>query len=182
MQKRHSILARLREKIADCCALEGSRTLTDFLASTQTLVASEDRLVPCVSQARGAVAIGSVEGVKGNEFDHVFIVNVRAGAFPPYYAPDSFLFSPNYGMIPKDNVGDASVARTAKFTWYMHHAKLRETFVAEERRALACAMTRARRTVTLSTFGKATRGVAAPEIVAELASRRIPGVADVSPR
>ena len=154
LHKRLAVLAHLREEIVACCKLERSRTLADFLASTQTLAASEDRLVNCMPCAQGAVVIGSVEGVKGAQFDHVFIVNVRAGAFPPYYAPDSFLFSPNYGMIPKDNVGDASAARTAKFTWYMHHAKLRETFVAEERRALACAMTRARRSVTLSTWGK----------------------------
>jgi len=101
-------------------------------------------------------------------FDHVVVVDARAGAFPPYYVPDAFLFSPTYGMIPKESAGDAPAARTAKFTWYEHHAKPRAAYVREQRRLFAAALGRADRTVTISAFGRPTRGVAAPELAAEI--------------
>lgn len=115
-----------------------------------------------------AVAVGAIDCIKGRRFARVFVVDVRAGSFPPYYVPDAFLFSPTYGMIAKDNVGDGHTARTAKFTWYQHHAKLREAYGREDRRALAAALARADSEVTISASGKATRGIAAPELLAEL--------------
>ncbi len=71
------------------------------------------------------------------------MVDARAGAFPPYYVPDAFLFSPTYGMIPKDAAGDATAARTAKFTWYEHQARPRAAYVKEQRRLFAQALGRA---------------------------------------
>ena len=71
-------------------------------------------------------------------------------------------------MIPKEAAGDARSARTAKFTWYQHEAKLRDTYAREARRALASAIGRASKSVTITAFGKPTRGVAAPELLAEL--------------
>ena len=103
-------------------------------------------------------------------FDHVFVVDARAGSFPPYYVPDAFLFSTTYGMIPKDSAGDALAARTAKFTWYEHHAKPRAAYVREQRRVFAAALGRADRTVTVSAGGRPTRGVAAPELASEVAA------------
>jgi len=44
-------------------------------------------------------------------------------------------------MTPKESAGDAVAARTAKFTWYEHHAS-----------------------------GRATRGVAAPELASEVSA------------
>ena len=35
-------------------------------------------------------------------------------------------------MIPKESAGDAPAARTAKFSWYEHHAKPRAAFVREQ--------------------------------------------------
>ena len=69
--------------------------------------------------------VGAVERALARRFEHVFVVDARAGSFPPYYVPDAFLFSPTYGMIPKDAAGDATAARTAKFTWYAHQARPR---------------------------------------------------------
>jgi superfamily I DNA/RNA helicase len=121
-------------------------------------------------RAGAGVTVAAVERIAWRRFRHLFAVDLRAGSFPPYYVPDAFLFSQVYGMIPKDNVGDASTSRTAKFTWYSHHANLRETFAREARRTLAVALERADETVTLSASGKPTRGVAAPEFLVELAS------------
>ena len=114
--------------------------------------------------------MASVERVLARRFRHVFVVDARAGAFPPYYVPDAFLFSPTYGMVPKESAGDAVAARTAKFTWYEHHVNPRAAYVREQRRLFAAALCRADETVTVSASGKATRGVAAPELAAEVAA------------
>ena len=131
-------------------------------------LAAADHGPELVDERDDAVVVGSVERVLGRRFDHVFVVDARAGAFPPYYVPDAFLFSPTYGMIPKDSAGDAVAARTAKFTWYEHHAKPRAAYVREQRRLFAAALGRADLSVTVSASGRPTRGIAAPELAAEV--------------
>ena len=111
---------------------------------------------------------GSIDRIGPRRFDHVFVVDARAGSFPPYYVPDAFLFSPTHGMVPKDAAGDAPAARTAKFTWYSHQAKFNAAYAREHRKLLALAMTRADVSVTVSAGGRATRGVGAPEFAVEL--------------
>lgn len=123
---------------------------------------------PLVRASGGGVFVGSIDRIGPRRFDHVFVVDARAGSFPPYYVPDAFLFSRQYGMIPKDAAGDAPAGRTAKFTWYAHHAKLNATYAREHRRLLALAMLRADKSVTVSASGRATRGIGAPEFAAEL--------------
>jgi superfamily I DNA/RNA helicase len=118
-----------------------------------------------------AVRVLDVEAAKGEEFEAVFVVDVRAGAWPRYYVPDAFLFMPGTGMIPKENVGDAEAARTAKFTWALFRYKLREKYNAEERRAFYCAASRARSRLYVSASGRVTKGVSAPEILEELSRR-----------
>jgi superfamily I DNA/RNA helicase len=143
--------------------------LDDALTMLARIAAAESG--PLVSAAPGSgVFTGSIDRIGPRRFDHVFVVDARAGSFPPYYVPDAFLFSPTYGMIPKDAAGDAPAARTAKFTWYSHHAKLRDLYAREHRRLLALAMQRADVRVTVSASGKATRGIAAPEFASELKS------------
>jgi superfamily I DNA/RNA helicase len=116
-----------------------------------------------------AMHVLDVEAAKGREFDHVFVVDVRAGAFPRYYVPDAFLFTPRYGMVPKEDVGPgARTERTAKFTYVLFRLKLRDRYNQEERRAFYCAATRAREKLYVSAWGRPTRGVAAPEIFEEL--------------
>jgi superfamily I DNA/RNA helicase len=126
---------------------------------------------PLVHGADGSgVYTGSIDRIGPRRFDHVFVVDARAGSFPPYYVPDAFLFSPVQGMVPKDAAGDAPAARTAKFTWYSHQTKLKDAYAREHRRLLALAMSRADVSVTVSASGRATRGIGAPEFAAELQS------------
>lgn len=146
------------------------RTLHDFLQFAERSSLADKP--PFARIGTDGVVLGSVEAVKGRSFAHVFVPNLRAGAFPAYYSPDAFLFSPKEGVIPKDNVGDAATTRTAKFTWYSHRAKLKEQYAQEDRRALYCAITRARESVTLTAFGRPTRGIGAPEFLAELQGAR----------
>jgi len=121
------------------------------------------------TQTRG-VFVGAIAHLGPRRFEQVFVVDVRAGSFPPYYVPDAFLFSPQHGMIPKDAAGDGTASRTAKFTWYWYIAKLGDIYAKEHRRMLALAMTRADRSVTVSAGGRPTRGIAMPELAAELAA------------
>jgi len=81
-------------------------------------------------------------------------------------------------MIPKENVGDARAARTAKFSYYVFKAKAREAYNDEERRAFVYALRRARSAVLVSASGKATRGTTAPEFLEELRNARLPGTVD----
>jgi DNA helicase-2/ATP-dependent DNA helicase PcrA len=130
-------------------------------------VAERGPLVHAAAERTG-VFVGSIDRIGPRRFDHVFIVDARAGSFPPYYVPDAFLFSPAQGMVPKDAAGDAPAGRTAKFTWYSHHAKLNAAYAREHRRLLALAMLRADVSVTVTASGRATRGIGAPEFAAEL--------------
>jgi superfamily I DNA/RNA helicase len=143
--------------------------LEDALAMLER-VASGERGPSVDDRDGGGAYVGAIEQVGPLRFDDVFVVDVRSGSFPPYYVPDAFLFSPQYGMIPKDAVGDGTAARTAKFTWYSHVAKLRDSYAREQRRLLALAIGRADRSVTVTASGKPTRGIAAPELAVELAA------------
>jgi len=147
-------------------------TLDDFLAFVESVARAEADLLAIAPRDAAAVRVLDVEAAKGEEFDAVFLVDSRAGGWPRYYVPDAFLFMPNVGMIPKENVGDADTARTAKFTYALHRFKIREKFVAEERRAFYCAATRARKRLYVSASGRATQGRAAPEILEELERAR----------
>ena len=165
-------ISSLLERIERFAVRRPDDALLDAVLYCERIAESETPLsVPGTGRA-GFVTLAAIDAVKTRRFAHVFILDARAGAFPPYYVPDAFLFSPQFGMIPKDNVGEASAARTAKFTWYLHQAKLRDAYAREDRRRLACAMVRADETVTVSTSGRPTRAVAAPEFLVELQSLR----------
>ncbi len=118
--------------------------------------------------AKGFVQMMSVEAAQGREFEHVVVANVRPGAFPLWYAPEAFLFSPRLGMIPKENAGDARASRTAKFSYYMFRSKAAQQYNDRERRALRYAMSRARGSVLVTAWGTPTRGITAPELLEEL--------------
>lgn len=162
------LLARLLEDVDAFAARCPLASLEDFLAFTEQVAKAEADLLSISPRDAAAVRVIDVETAKGETFDAVFVVDAKAGAWPRYYVPDAFLFAPSWGMIPKDNVGDARAARTAKFTYLLSRLKLREKYVAQERRAFYCAATRARRRLYVSASGRATRGVAAPELLAEL--------------
>jgi superfamily I DNA/RNA helicase len=116
----------------------------------------------------GFVHLLDVDAARGRTFEYVVIPDARAGSFPRWYTPDAFLFSPKFGMIPKENVGDAHASRTAKFTYYIHRTKARDAYNNEERRAFYYALSRARRAALVTAWGRATRGVSAPEFFQEL--------------
>ncbi len=130
---------------------------------------AESDLESCEADSgEDAVLIASVEAVRGHGFEHVIVANVRPGAFPRWYAADVFHFSPKLGVIPRDNVGDAPTARTAKFTYYMYRAKAREKYNARDRRLFEYALSRARSTLCVTAWGRPTRAVSAPEFLEEL--------------
>jgi len=167
-----ALVARLLDEIDAFAKRDPLATLDDFLTFAESVARAEADLLSIAPRDPAAVRVLDVEAAKGEEFDAVFLVDARAGGWPRYYVPDAFLFMPNVGMIPKENVGDAEAARTAKFTYALHRFKIREKFVAEERRAFYCAATRARKRLYVSASGRATRGNAAPEILEELQRAR----------
>jgi superfamily I DNA/RNA helicase len=163
------LVARLLDEIDAFAARDPLGSLDEFLAYAQNAAEADPDLLSLAQRRFDCVSVLDVEAAKGREFDHVFVVDVRAGAFPRYYVPDAFLFAPSLGMIPKENVGEsARAARTAKFTYALFRLKVRERYNAEERRAFYCAATRARRRLYVSASGRPTRGSSAPEILEEL--------------
>jgi superfamily I DNA/RNA helicase len=164
---RATLLERFLTLIAEYATRHPFAALIDALAYCERIEAAESG-PEIVDERDDAVVVASVERILARRFDHLFVVDARAGSFPPYYVPDAFLFSQTYGMIPKESAGDAPAARTAKFSWYEHHAKPRAAFVREQRRLFAAALGRADGTVTVSASGRPTRGVGAPEFAAEI--------------
>jgi len=166
---RATLIERLMTLIGAYAARHPFDDLAAALAYCERLAAAEHG-PELVDERDDAVVVASVERILERRFDHVFVVDARAGSFPPYYVPDAFLFSTTYGMIPKESAGDAVAARTAKFTWYEHHAKPRAAYVREQRRLFAAALGRADVSVTVAASGRPTRGVAAPELASEIAA------------
>jgi superfamily I DNA/RNA helicase len=163
---RVTLVGHLLALIARYAERHPGASLEDALLMLERIAAADRG--PIVTGDDRGVFVGSIDRIGPRRFDHVFVVDVRAGSFPPYYVPDAFLFSPKIGMVPKDAAGDAPAARTAKFTWYAHQSKLKESYAREHRRMLALALVRADRAVTVSASGRATRGIGAPEFVSEL--------------
>lgn len=174
-------LSRLYDRICDFAATHPGANLGDFLRDAEAR-AESDFEASEAARAQGMVRLMSIDAAYGATFDHVIIPGARAGSFPLWYVPDSFLYSPSLGMIAKENVGEAKASRTAKFSYYMYRAKTRESYNREERRAFVYAMRRARRTLLVTACERATKGLSAPEFLAELQASRIPGIIDVSDR
>lgn len=174
-------LSRLYERMTRFVQSNPSASLGEFLNYAQARMESSFETWELSEQA-GAVRMLSIDAARGREFDHVVIPRARAGSFPRWYAPDAFLYSPSLGMIAKENVGDARAARTAKFTYYMFRTKAREAYNKEERRAFVYALRRAKKSVLVTASERATRGITAPEFLAELQAARLPGTIDTSDR
>ncbi len=171
------LLSRILRRLNAYANSHPEATLGDILAYAQAR--SESALESCeIDGDDRFVQILSIDAARGRSFEYVVVPDARAGSFPRWYVPDSFLFSPKLGMIPKDNVGDARAARTAKFSYYLFKAKAREAYNDEERRAFVYALRRARSGVIVSASGKATRGTTAPEFLEELRNARLPGSFD----
>jgi len=160
-------LGRLYDRLRAFCAADPRATLGDVLAHAERRIDSdlESWDAPPLS---GFVQIRSIEAARGHEFDRVVVANAFPGAFPRYYSPDAFLFSPRLGMIPKENAGDARASRTAKFSYYVFASKAPQHYYARERRAFDYAVQRARQRVLITAHGTPTRGTSAPEFLEEL--------------
>jgi superfamily I DNA/RNA helicase len=172
-------LRRLYDRIAAFAAEHPDESLAEFLAYAEERMNSGFESCETIEHGK-AVRILSIDASVGREYEHVIVPNARAGAFPRYYVPDAFLYSPSLGMIAKENVGEARAARTAKFSYYMYKSKTRERYNLEERRAFVYALRRAKRSALVTACEKATRGIAAPEFLAELQAARLPGAVDLS--
>lgn len=164
-------LRRLLDRLTEFLAQRPEASLVDILDYAESRAESD--LETCVAppvegDGDGFVQMMSVDAAQGREFERVAIANVRPGAFPLWYAPEAFLFSPRLGMIPKENAGEAKAARTAKFSYYMFRTKAAQRYNDRERRALAYAMRRARTSVLVTAWGTPTRGLTAPELLQEL--------------
>jgi superfamily I DNA/RNA helicase len=172
------LLARLIEEIEMFTEREPLGSLHGFLQEAERVAQTDEELHAVTQRCRQAVSFLSVEAAKARSFEHVFVIDTRAAGFVRYYVPDAFLFYPSLGMIAKENVGEnACAARTAKFTYALYKFSTRERYVEEERRAFAYAATRASKHLHISSSGSPTRGNAAPELLEELRSADIPGVA-----
>ncbi|MGH7683406.1 MAG: hypothetical protein ACREMT_03585, partial [Vulcanimicrobiaceae bacterium] len=165
---RVTLLELLLLEIAAFAARDRTRTLRDLLLRFERIVTSEWPYCSPDFAGGSGVTVAQIDAVKGRTFRSAFVPNLRAGAFPPYWVPEAFVYTVKWGIIPKDNVGDARASRTAKFTWYQHQAKVLEHHANEARHLLFCAMTRATERLWLSAWGHATRGISAPELLAEL--------------
>ncbi|HUA08578.1 MAG TPA: UvrD-helicase domain-containing protein [Candidatus Acidoferrales bacterium] len=118
------------------------------------------------------VQLLSIDAARGRSFAMVAIPDARAGSFPRWYVPDSFLWSPTLGMVPRENAGGVRASRTAKFTYYLYRTKARDAYNAQERIAFEYALSRARACVLVTAHGSPTRGITAPEFLEELRRRR----------
>jgi superfamily I DNA/RNA helicase len=161
-------LRRLLERLGAFLKEHPVAGIGDVLDYAEARIESEVETCDAPPESAGFLPILSIDAARGREFDHVIVANVRPGAFPRWYSPDSFLFSPKYGMIPKDNVGDAAASRTAKFTYYMFRSKASRQYYERERRAFAYAFRRATKSALVTASGSPTRGVTAPEFLEEL--------------
>ena len=163
--------ADLLEAIERFTFVHPDAQLEDFLLHAERSAAAEggrsDR-----APAPGTVGMFDVDSARGLEFDHVFVCNVHAGAFPRYYTPEAFLFSPGIGMIAKDNAGGTQAARTAKYSYYEFRFKPAAAYYELERRRLYVAMMRARRSLTITASDRPTRARSAPEFLTELRALR----------
>lgn len=167
------VLERLLERMRAFERERPQANLGDFLENA--LLRADSALEACEEgEDDASVRLISVEAARGRAFDHVYVAGARPGSFPRWYVPDAFVYSPSLGMIAKENVGDSRAARTAKFTYYMFRAKIRERYNDEDRRAFAYALSRAAKTITVTASERPTRGITAPEFLEEL--KRRPGV------
>ena len=174
-------LGRLYDRICAYAASHPGCGLGEFLADAQERAQSVFEASE-TSRCTGAVRLMSIDAAYGQSFEHVILPAARAGSFPRWYVPDSFLYSPSLGMIAKENVGEANAARTAKFSYYMYRAKTREAYNREEQRAFVYALRRASKSVLVTASERATKGLSAPEFLAQLQASRLPGIDDLSDR
>jgi superfamily I DNA/RNA helicase len=161
----------LTRVIGEFCLLQAAEPqaeLHELLAERERRTRAETNEAHYEQIDFDAVTVAVPAALRGRAFDVVAVADARAGAFPRYYVPDSMLYSPQRGFVPRENAGSTTEARTAKFTWYVAKARVREAYNSEERRCFANLLGRARKRLFVSAWGAATRGKTAPEFLEEL--------------
>ena len=176
-----AIVRRVLARVAQFELGKPDATLGDVLLDAEARAQSEFESCEEGHEA-GFVRLISIEASRGSEFDHVIVPNAKPGAFPRWYVPDSFVYSPTLGTIAKDNVGDAEAARTAKFSYYVYRTKAQARYNEEERRAFNYALSRSRKSALVTAWDRPTRGLTAPEFLQELRAARPLGSEDLTPR
>jgi len=103
---RSTMLERLMALLEGYAVRHPFAPLVDALAYCERIGAAE--CGPEIAERTDRCGrVAAAERILTRRFAHVFLVDARAGSFPPYYVPDAFLFSQTYGMIPKESAGDA---------------------------------------------------------------------------
>jgi superfamily I DNA/RNA helicase len=162
------VLQRLLARLNEFIARDENVSIADVLRYAEQRMESDLETCDDGDGNGGFVSLLSVEAARGRQFERIIVANVKPGAFPLWYSPESFLFSPRLGMIPKENAGEARSARTAKFSYYTFRAKLVQRYNEKERRAFKYALRRAREIALVTASGMPTRGITAPEFLEEL--------------
>ncbi len=163
-----TVLRRLLARLNEFVEHNRGASLEDVLHYAQQRMETDLEACAPPIGGRELVQLRSVEAARGLHFERVVVANVRPGAFPLWYSPEAFLFSPRLGIIPKENAGAARASRTAKFSYYMFAAKAARRYNDAERRAFNYALRRAGGSVLVTASGTPTRGVSAPELLEEL--------------
>ena len=159
-------LEAFRARIADCDAGDGIAALFSLCEHLHD-VAERERTEIAYRRREGIVTIAAIEAAVGISFDSVAVPGLQAGAFPAYYVPPAFLFTPSYGLAARDNAGGEKSSRAAKHAYMNYRYKLRERHIEQERRLFAFARSRANAALLLTASGRPTRGVNTPEFLEE---------------
>jgi superfamily I DNA/RNA helicase len=163
-----AVLRRLLARLNEFIARSPGASLGDVLRYAEQRMESDLEACAPPDGDESFVRLLSVEAARGMHFERVVVGNVRPGAFPLWYSPESFLFSRKLGVVPKENSGAARASRTAKFSYYMFAARATRRYNNAERRAFNYALRRARESVLITASGTPTKGLTAPEFLEEL--------------
>ncbi len=166
-RSRQASLDAFRLRIAECDAGNGTAALFSLCEHLRE-VAKRERTEIAYRRREGFVTIAEIDAAIGISFEAVAIPSLQAGAFPAYYVPPAFLFTPTYGLATRENAGGAKSTRAAKHAYVNYRYKLRERHIEQERRLFAFARSRANAALLLTAAGRPTRGINTPEFLEEL--------------
>ncbi len=156
----------LAARIDACEAGDGLAALRALCEHLRKVAERERTEIP-YRQRAGFVTIAEIDATLGISFEAAAIPSLQAGAFPTYYVPPAFLFTPTYGLAARENAGGLRSTRAVKHAYVNYRLKLRERHIEQERRLFAFARSRARASLLLTASGRPTRGINTPEFLEE---------------
>ena len=98
---RRDLLERLLARIARYTRADRTRTLGDLLAYIEKVAKSEWPQCEPGPRNSSGVVVAQIDAIKGCAYESVFVPNLRAGAFPPYWVPDAFVYTTGSGSFRK---------------------------------------------------------------------------------